>query len=43
MTQSLAKGHRVRLQQVGLFADGAAVKFVGEETFRLCKAHTLTR
>ncbi len=39
MTQSLAKGHRVRLQQVGLFADGAAVKFVGEETFRLCKEH----
>ena len=39
MTQSLAKGHRVRLQQVGLFADGAAVKFVGEETFRLCKEY----
>ena len=39
MTQSLAKGHRVRLNQVGLFADGAAVKFVGEETFRLCKEH----
>ena len=39
MAQSLAKGHRVRLQQVGLFADGAAVKFVGEETFRLCKEY----
>ncbi len=39
MTQSLAKGHRVRLEQVGLFADGAAVKFVGEETFRLCKEY----
>jgi threonine dehydratase len=39
MTQSLAKGHRVRLQQVGLFADGAAVKLVGEETFRLCKEY----
>jgi threonine dehydratase len=39
MTQSLAKGHRVRLSQVGLFADGAAVKFVGEETFRLCKEY----
>ena len=39
MSQSLAKGHRVRLQQVGLFADGAAVKFVGEETFRLCKEY----
>lgn len=39
MTQSLAKGHRVRLESVGLFADGAAVKFVGEETFRLCKEY----
>ena len=39
MAQSLAKGHRVRLDQVGLFADGAAVKFVGEETFRLCKEY----
>lgn len=37
MTQSLAKGERVRLDQVGLFADGVAVKFVGEETFRLCQ------
>ena len=39
MTQSLAAGHRVELEQVGLFADGAAVKLVGEETFRLCQAH----
>ncbi|MBK7900015.1 MAG: threonine ammonia-lyase, biosynthetic [Azonexus sp.] len=37
MARSLAKGHRVRLDQVGLFADGTAVKFVGEETFRVCK------
>ena len=37
MAQSLAAGHRVRLAQVGLFADGAAVKVVGEETFRLCQ------
>lgn len=37
MTLSLEKGERVRLDQVGLFADGVAVKFVGEETFRLCK------
>ena len=36
MTQSLAAGRRIRLEQVGLFADGAAVKYVGEETFRLC-------
>lgn len=39
MTQSLAAGKRVRLKQVGLFADGAAVKQVGEETFRLCRQY----
>ena len=37
MAQSLAAGHRVRLPQVGLFADGVAVKQVGKETFRLCR------
>jgi threonine dehydratase len=37
MVQSLAKGQRVILKEVGLFADGAAVKTVGEETFRLCQ------
>lgn len=36
MVQSLKKGERVTLNEVGLFADGAAVKVVGEETFRLC-------
>ncbi|MEC5385261.1 threonine ammonia-lyase, biosynthetic [Uliginosibacterium sp. H3] len=39
MAQSLAKGERVRLPHVGLFADGAAVKYVGEETFRLCQKY----
>ncbi|MCP5222342.1 MAG: threonine ammonia-lyase, biosynthetic [Zoogloeaceae bacterium] len=39
MTQSLAAGERVVLDQVGLFADGAAVKEVGEETFRLCQLY----
>ena len=39
MTQSLAAGKRVTLEQVGLFADGAAVKQVGEETFRLCQQY----
>ena len=39
MTQSLQTGKRVRLKQVGLFADGAAVKYVGEETFRLCQTY----
>ncbi len=37
MYQSLQAGRRVRLDQVGLFADGVAVKQVGEETFRLCQ------
>jgi threonine dehydratase len=36
MAQSLIKRKRVLLPEVGLFADGAAVKTVGEETFRLC-------
>ncbi|MFA9441514.1 threonine ammonia-lyase, biosynthetic [Uliginosibacterium sp. sgz301328] len=39
MKRSLAAGERVRLQSVGLFADGTAVKFVGEETFRLCQQY----
>lgn len=37
LSQSLAKGERVVLNKVGLFADGAAVKQVGEETFRICQ------
>lgn len=37
LVQSLDKGERVILDQVGLFADGAAVKQVGEETFRICQ------
>jgi threonine dehydratase len=37
MTQSLKKGRRIRLDHVGLFADGVAVKEVGKETFRLCR------
>ncbi|KPM45859.1 Threonine dehydratase, mitochondrial [Neonectria ditissima] len=37
MAQSLKKGERVVLKEVGLFADGAAVKTVGEETFRIAK------
>jgi threonine dehydratase len=36
MVQSLKEGRRVVLKEVGLFADGAAVKTVGQETFRLC-------
>jgi threonine dehydratase len=37
MTESLKQGKRVILEQVGLFADGAAVKQVGEHTFKLCQ------
>ena len=37
MARSLCKKERIRLPQVGLFADGVAVKEVGEETFRLCQ------
>ncbi|KAI8833233.1 tryptophan synthase beta subunit-like PLP-dependent enzyme [Chytriomyces cf. hyalinus JEL632] len=37
MTQSIKLGKRVLLEDVGLFADGAAVRLVGEETFRICK------
>jgi threonine dehydratase len=35
MTRSIAAGRRVRLNDVGLFSDGTAVKQVGVETFRL--------
>ncbi|KAK4800182.1 hypothetical protein SAY86_025547 [Trapa natans] len=37
MALSLHYGERVALDQVGGFADGVAVKVVGEETFRLCR------
>ncbi len=39
MSQSLKAGERVKLSQVGLFADGVAVKEVGVETFRLCQQY----
>ncbi|MCP5291618.1 threonine ammonia-lyase, biosynthetic [Nitrosomonas sp.] len=35
--RSLQSKRRVKLSQVGLFADGVAVKQVGRETFRLCR------
>jgi threonine dehydratase len=37
MTESLRAGTIVTLPHVGLFADGAAVKTVGKETFSICK------
>jgi threonine dehydratase len=38
MARSLAAGHRVRLDDVGLFADGVAVQQVGEHTFPIVQA-----
>jgi threonine dehydratase len=39
MRQSLEAGHPVRLEHVGIFADGVAVRRVGDETFRLCQQY----
>jgi len=39
MYESLRAGKRVTLARVGTFADGVAVKRVGEETFRLAKLY----
>lgn len=36
---ALQAGERVVLEQVGIFADGAAVKQIGEEPFRIAKDH----
>ena len=36
---ALEEGHRVELPSVGIFADGIAVKRMGEETYRLCKQY----
>jgi threonine dehydratase len=38
MAAAIEAGDRVTLDRVGLFADGVAVRQVGEETFRLCRA-----
>ena len=37
LNQALKAGKRVELEQVGLFADGVAVKQIGKETFRLAQ------
>jgi len=39
MSRSLKAGKRIDLSEVGLFADGTAVKLVGAETFRLATLH----
>jgi threonine dehydratase len=38
MVRSVQQNKRVQLHDVGLFADGTAVKLVGEETYRLARA-----
>jgi threonine dehydratase len=37
MARSIAAGRRIKLEHVGLFADGVAVRQVGKETFRICR------
>lgn len=37
MEKSLQNGERITLREVGLFADGTAVRLAGEEPFRICK------
>jgi threonine dehydratase len=37
MYESLKAGRRITLERVGMFADGVAVRRVGEETFALCR------
>jgi threonine dehydratase len=39
MHESLRQGRRVTLDHVGIFADGVAVKRVGEETFQLARKY----
>jgi threonine dehydratase len=39
MAQSLAAGRRVKLDSVGIFADGVAVREVGQLTFDICRKH----
>ena len=38
MHAAFAAGHPVELPHIGIFADGAAVRLVGDETFRISKA-----
>jgi threonine dehydratase len=39
MQASIAAGHPVSLEHVGIFADGVAVRRVGDESFRLCRQY----
>lgn len=37
MAESIQQNRRVRLERVGSFAEGVAVKQIGKETFKVCK------
>jgi threonine dehydratase len=37
MHAAFAAGHPVELPHIGIFADGAAVRLVGKETYRICR------
>ncbi len=39
MSAALEAGHPVTLDEVGMFADGVAVRRVGDETYRICSEH----
>lgn len=39
MARSLEAGHPVSLETVGIFADGVAVRHVGQQTFDLCQKY----
>ena len=39
MYEALTRGRRIRLKQVGIFADGTAVRQVGKEPFRLARKY----
>jgi len=39
MTEALRRKRRITLDQVGIFADGVAVRQVGAETYRLARKH----
>ncbi len=39
MKASIEAGHPVTIDHVGIFADGVAVRRVGDETFRLCRKY----
>ncbi|NNM01823.1 MAG: threonine ammonia-lyase, biosynthetic, partial [Gammaproteobacteria bacterium] len=39
MYEALRRGRRIKLKQVGIFADGVAVRQAGKENYRIARAH----